>query len=573
MDTLGLGVFADSSASIIRDGKIICAVEEERLNGIKHYDGIPWMAIEECLEIAELNLKQIDKIAIGWNPYRGWVNRIGHSLNSVKSGLEDLKTKANRGSGYFARCKEIFLLNRNLKKRFLDGFVPKKFFYVNHHLSHASSTYFSSPFNECNIVVADGVGESETVTFFKAKGKDIVKKFSIHYPNSLGHLYSSITGFLGYKMTCDEGKIMALASFGEDEYKPLFEELLKVDYNSGKIKLNCDILDYHLARIGIFKKKFINKTGLLPRKNDEPINYKHQNLAYSLQNRIENVILSLLKIHFPEGQNKPLCSAGGLFLNSVLNGKIIQEFTNKYYIFPACGDNGVSVGAAYYIDSLYNSAFKKHFLSNASLGRNQCFKDNSVNNLDNLEYNYSNDIYEVATKLINAGNIVGWFNGRMEFGPRALGNRSILASPLFNGIKDKVNNKVKHRENYRPFACALLEEEIDKYFINAVISPFMLKVFKFKNEYKNIFPSINHIDNTCRIQTVNKENNPYFYKLLLKMKEKTGYGIILNTSMNDAGQPIVNTPQQAIDLLLKTDLDYLIVDNYIIKKKKNWNYG
>jgi carbamoyltransferase len=567
MNILGLSVFSDSSAAIIKDGIITSAVEEERLNRIKHYDGMPWLAIKECIDISGIDYREIDKIAIGWNPYKGWINRIGKSLFSVKNGITDLKTKTARGSGYILRCKDLFFLSREIKKKYSFYFDRKNIVYVNHHLAHAASSYFSSGFSSSNIIVADGVGESETISFFKASGNHIEKIKSIYYPNSLGHLYASITGYLGYKVTCDEGKVMALASFGEDKYKSFFDELVKINEKNGKLYLDNGILDYHLARNGIFKKRFTEILGFPQREKDEPINNNHYNLAHSLQSCIERAMIKLIRYYFPDGSGKPLCSSGGLFLNSVLNGKLIKEFTRDYFIFPACGDNGVSTGAALYIDAKINNKFKRRTLKNAYLGREHKIRiDELQANNKNIRYELSDDIISDTVKLINEGHIVGWYKGRMEFGPRALGNRSIFASPMIDGIKDKVNNKVKHRENYRPFACALLEEELEKLFENATTSPYMLKVYNFKDKYINAFPSINHIDNTCRVQTVNKQNNEVLYDILVKMKETSGYGMILNTSMNDAGEPIVNTPQEAIKLLSNTELDYMVIENYILQK-------
>jgi len=567
MNILGLSVFSDSSASIIRDGTINSAVEEERLNRLKHFDGIPWLAIDECLSISGINFNDVNKVAIGWNPYKGWINRVGKSLLSLKNGINDLKTKTSRGSGYISRCKDLLNFSREINRRFSAHYDRKDIIFVEHHIAHAASSYFSSGFNRANIIVADGVGESETISFFKAQDNIIQKIKSIYYPNSLGHLYASITGFLGYKITCDEGKVMALASFGEDIYKSFFDELVRIDETRGRIYLDTSILDYHLARNGIFKKKFTDRIGFRQREKNEPINNNHYNLAHSLQSCIERVIIKLIHNYFPDWDGKPLCSSGGLFLNSVLNGKIIKEFTENYFIFPACGDNGVSAGAALYVDSKINKNFHKHKLVNAYLGREyniDISKYQSV--LNNIKYELSEDKIADTVELINNGYIVGWYNGRMEFGPRALGNRSIFASPMIDGIKDKVNSKVKHRESYRPFACALLEDELDVLFENATSSPFMLKVFKFKKKFINAFPSINHVDGTCRVQTVNEQNNLLLYKLLMKMKETTGYGMILNTSMNDAGEPIVNTPIEAIKLLNSTELDFLVLDNYILRK-------
>jgi len=567
MIILGLSVFADSSAAIIKDGEILAAVEEERLNSIKHYEGLPRLSIAECLDIAGLEYKEIDKLAIGWNPLKGWTRRICISLLSTLGTYKKLNIKFTRGGNYIKRCKDIILLNNILKEDLKQSFSRKKIIFVKHHLAHSASAFFTSPYSEANIIVADGIGESETISFFKGSANNITKIKSIKYPDSLGHLYASVTGFLGFKMTSDEGKVMALASFGEDTYRELFEEILKTDYENGKFHLDIKLLDYHLAREGIFSDGFIKKTNLKPRRKEEPLNQKHKNLACSLQKCIERNILSLLKKYFPEGRGKSLCAAGGLFLNSVLNGKIMSDFTDKFYVFPAAGDNGVSVGSAMYLCSRNNNCFNKRVLNNVSLGKLFSKEDikRTISSVP-LMYHDSSDIYLETANLLIKGNIIGWFSGRMEFGPRALGNRSILASPLLNSIKNKLNRKIKHREEFRPFACSVLSEEANDYFESFTDSPFMLKVFRFKEHFRNKFPAVNHIDGTCRIQVVSRQNNEHYYNLLLKMRELTGYGMVLNTSMNVNGQPIVNSPEQAMELLLSTDIDAMVFDKYIVRK-------
>jgi carbamoyltransferase len=567
MITLGLSIFADSSAGIIKDGEILCAVEEERLNRIKHYEGLPRLSVLECLNNAGLDYKEIDRIAIGWNPLKGWTRRIGVSLISSFFDMQFFTRKLLRGDNYIKGCKNILFLNKILGQDIKSNFQKKKIKYVNHHLAHSASAYLTSPFESANIIVADGIGESETISFFTGHENRINKIKSIKYPHSLGHLYASITGFLGFKMTSDEGKVMALASYGEDTYRELFDDLVKTDYENGTFRLNIKLLDYHLARNGIFKDEFIKKTGLGQRKKDGEINKKHKDLACSLQRCIERVIFLLLRKSFPDAVGKPLCAAGGLFLNSVLNGKILTEFTDKYYVFPAAGDNGVSVGSALYLNSFGNSNFKKQILNDLSLGR-LYGEEEILKALKSypVKYNKSQNIFDDTANLIVSGKVIGWFSGRMEFGPRALGSRSILASALSDKMKEKVNSKIKHREEFRPFACAVLRDEADNYFENFQDSVFMLKVFRFKKSFANTFPAVSHVDNTCRIQTVTETNNPRFYKLLLKIKELSGYGIVLNTSMNDNGQPIVNTPIEAVELLLKTDIEAMILENYMVTK-------
>lgn len=562
---LGLSVFTDSSAVIIHDGKIISAVEEERLNRIKHFEGLPLNAIKETLEITNLKLSDINTITIGWNPFRGWKTRVFQSLKASIHSPNKLTSKISRGNGYIQGCMNITYLKRILREKFNQITGHIRIIYVPHHLSHAASAFYTSDFETSNILIADGVGESETVTFFKAEDKKIQLIRGINYPHSIGHLYASITGFLGFKMLSDEGKVMALASFGEDEYYELFNYLLKIQNN--KICLNTDILDYHLALKGQFSDKWKILTGLKPRVKDEPINQQHKNLACSLQRHVEKVILRLIECNFPFYNRKPLCASGGLFLNSVLNGKISDNINRNFYIFPASGDNGVSAGSALLFDSQKNINFNRYAVRDVYWGRK--YTDTEIEKTiikEKLTYYKSQDIFEEAAKFILKGNITGWFHGKMEFGPRALGNRSILANAMDIKAKELINSKVKHRESFRPFAASILSDEGNIYFENYVNSPFMLKVFKFKNRFANLFPAVNHYDNTCRVQSINENDNPHFYKLLKVIKRKIGYGIVLNTSMNDKGEPIVNTPEEAIKLFKKTKIDVMCLHEFILKK-------
>lgn len=567
MNILGLAPFTDSSATIVQDGKIICAVEEERLNRVKHYEGIPWLAINECLEIANMPFRDIDIIAVGWNPFLGWKTRIVETIKSMFRMPEAFKSKVSKGNRYISGCREILRLKKSLAWVFEGNEVCQKVIFINHHLAHAASAFFVSPYDTANIIVADGVGEFATISFFTGEENNIRKIGHIKLPNSLGHLYASITSFLGFRMTHDEGKVMALSSFGEDTYGELFSRLLRVNKAHKTIEINSRLLDYHAARNGFFSQEWIKLTGMIPRKKEEPLSKQHKDLAHSLQACIEDTMFSLLRMYFPRNQ-KALCAAGGLFLNSVMNGKIIRNYNNKFFIQPAAGDNGVSLGAALYINSAKDRNYQRQPLINVFLGRE--FKDRDIRKaleIHSITPLISNNIFSETSDLIVQGKVVGWFRGRMEFGPRTLGNRSILACPTNERIKDIVNLKVKHRENFRPFAGSVILEEAHKYFDYLQESPFMLKVFYFKNKYRGIFPAISHIDSSCRIQTVTKQQNADLYRLLEEIKNRTGYGMVLNTSMNVSGEPIVNTPNEAIDLIKKTDLDIMILENYIIRKE------
>lgn len=567
MNVLGISAFCDSSAAIIRNGEIICAVEEERLNRQKHYEGFPEMAIRECLDIAGMKIKDVDIVAVGWNPFLGWKTRIGQTLKTIMKNPKTFQGKAVRGNGYFKGCFNILNLNNLLSDARSDKRQRINKIYVDHHTAHAASSFFSSPFDEANVIVADGIGESASISLFKAKGKEIGRIKYITFPHSLGHLYASVTGFLGFQMTCDEGKVMALAGFGEDEYTSVFSKLVKIDESRGSVIIDTNILDYHAARMGEFTSIWEKLIGLKQRAPEMPVTVKHRNLACSLQKCIERSVLSLLENNFPDLDKKPLCAAGGLFLNSVMNGKISRKYQSEFFVPPASGDNGVSLGAALKV-AFNNGHSRNKSNSDIYLGRNYTAND-IYRSIKRFSVNAvkSASIFEDAADLISKGKVIAWFRGRMEFGPRALGNRSILANPALKGIKDRVNSKIKHREAFRPFGGSVLMDEASEYFKEVCSAPFMLKTYIFKDEYTCKFPAINHVDNSCRIQTVEEYQNPDYYKLLTEVKRKTGFGIVLNTSLNIAGEPIVNSPEEALNLLVSTEIDFLIMKDYLISRR------
>jgi carbamoyltransferase len=566
MNILGLSVFCDSAAAIVADGRIVCAVEEERLNRVKHYDGMPWLAIGECLEIADMSLEDIDIIAISWNPLLGWKTRIAETVKSMFLVPHAFKGKLARGSGYIKGCGEILRLRRSLVGMFDGSEVRQKIVFVRHHLAHAASAFLVSAYEVADIMVADGVGERATISFFTGKGIRLSQIGQVDLPHSLGHLYASLTAFLGFRITHDEGKVMALAAFGEDTYRDLFSKLVRIDKARKTLHIDTRILDYHAARKGVYSSRWLELTGMHPRRPDEPLNQRHKDLACSLQKCLEEKTFSLLDMYFRDRGQMPLCAAGGLFLNSVLNGKIVRSYNDRFFVQPAAGDNGSSLGAALYVGSTRDRHYQKHTLVDVYLGRQ--FKDEEIRealHMHSLHPRMSNNIFSETADFIAQGKVIGWFRDRMEFGPRALGNRSILASPTVARMKEVLNSKVKHREEFRPFAGSVMLEEAHEYFECVQESPFMLKVFHFRDRHKKTFPAISHFDNSCRIQTVTQQQD--LYRLLKEIKKRTGHGMVLNTSMNVAGEPIVNTPSEAIEVLRNSELDVLVLGDYIIRKE------
>ena len=565
MIVLGLSVFCDASAAIVSDGEIVCAVEEERINRIKHFEGMPWLAVEECLRLTGMTLNEIDAIAVGWHPWQGWGRRISVAIRDSVRRPAAMHTKLDRGGNYLQGIKDILRLRRSVQARF-GGNVPD-IHYVPHHLAHAASSFLASPHDNAHVVVADGVGEAATFTIYDGEGNSLKQKHATLYPHSLGHLYASVTGFLGFRPASDEGKVMALASYGEDRYHELFSDLCSTVNGGGTFRLNTDLLDYHEARQGQFSNEWIRRTRLQPRSKDDPLSEAHQDLACSLQSCIERTVFSMLAPELAGNGSKALCAAGGLFLNSVLNGRLVRELAADVFIQPAAGDNGVSIGAGLYVAAKLDNNFRRKPMRHAFLGT--AYDDSEVQGALNeaqCAYTRPENIARAVADEIVAGSIVARFVGQMEFGPRALGNRSILASPTIAGMKDTLNRKVKHRETFRPFAAAVLLEDVAEYFVGGKESSYMLKVFYFKPQYRDMFPSICHVDGSCRLQTVTEEDNPHLHAVLTEMKKQTGHGMVLNTSLNVAGEPIVRTPQEAIKLIRTTEVDTLAVGSFLLKK-------
>jgi len=394
MNLLGLSVFVDSSAALVRQGRIVHAVEEERLNRIKHYEGLPWLALEECLTEGGLTIREMDALAVGWNPFRGWHVRMGQSLRSIFAMPAAFTCKVVRGQGYLHACRQILTLRQALEHRYGCDDLPCPIHYVPHHLAHAASAFFCSPYDSANVIVADGIGESATISFFTGSGNRLQEVGHLRFPHSLGHLYASVTGFLGFRMAYDEGKVMALAGFGRDTFRDLFAQVLKINPARGTVHLNTRLLDYHAAREGLFSQQWICATGLESRRPGEPLTPRHEDLACSLQVRLQEAVLSLLKARFPQHSERPLCAAGGLFLNSVLNGKISREYIPDFYIQPAAGDNGVSLGAALAVQAAFNPQSPRHVMNDAFLGKSYDSSDFvRVLGRRNLNINPARDVY------------------------------------------------------------------------------------------------------------------------------------------------------------------------------------
>ncbi len=567
MNILGLNyIYHDSTACVVKDGKLVVAIEEERLTRQKHTEAFPKQAIARCLEIAGLTAKDIDHIAISVQPRLDWPKKAAYGMRAwrklwpyVEGQVLDprLKHKAFRSwlNATYAKDKKPVI-----------HFVP-------HHVSHAVGSFFVSPYESAALLSVDGSGEWATT--FKGVGK--ANKFEClsqdYFPYSLGCVYEAATEFCGFKAHYDEGKTMGLAPLGNPD--TFGEAVSKMFWIKDDMSIGVD-LSYFNYNFGPaypdrLSKKFYDICGQ-PRQKAKAAKFeqRHLDVAAAFQQQLEECILKMARQLRERTKEDYLVISGGVALNSVTNGRLVRESGFKdLYVMPAAGDNGTAIGAAYYV---YNSvlghprAFVHHdpFVGteygNPAIGK--------IIEESKLAHRYLPDgeLESVTAELLKQGNIVGWFQGRMEIGPRALGNRSILADPTLPGMKDKINAQVKHREAFRPFAPSCPIEDTPRFFEQNVADPFMLKVCDVLHDKKEVIPAVTHVDGTARLQTVHQETNPRFHQLLKEFEKLSGVPVLLNTSFNVMGEPIVESPGDAIRCFFTTGLDYLVMGNYILGK-------
>jgi carbamoyltransferase len=568
MYNLGISCYYhDSAAALLKDGIVIAAVEEERFSRKKFDDDFPKKAIEWCLDVAKIKPSQIDSIAFYDKPILKFERLLDNYIAVAPRGLFSFLDTIPKWLH-----KRLWIKN-DIKKS-LEGFNGEIIF-LDHHMSHAAHAFYSSSFNDAAILNVDGVGEWSTTSFGIAKNNSINLSNDLRWPHSLGLLYSAFTYFLGFKVNEGEYKLMGLSSYGKPQYSKLILDNLVDVKDDGSIHLNMKYFAFTYDKV-MTNKKFSELFGILPRKKDEKMKQIHFDLGASIQRVLEEIILKMAKyIHEKTGM-KNLCYGGGVALNGVANYRLLQEgpFEN-IFIPPSPGDAGSAVGCAQYAYYIHHKNPKKNtenessqkIYENVYVGpayTNKEIKEFLDSKNIDYETNDRDSLLKNTSKLISQGNIVGWYQGKMEWGPRALGNRSILADPRNEKMKDILNEKIKHRESFRPFAPSIMEEYVSEFFELNIPSPYMLLVAKIKQPKK--IPAVTHVDGTGRLQSVSKNSNPLYYDLINEFYKITGVPVIINTSMNVMGEPIVNTPEQSYNMLIKTDMDYLIMGNYIISK-------
>ena len=565
MYNLGISCYYhDSAAALLKDGHVIAAAEEERFSRKKFDDGYPKMAIDWCLNECAISPEQIDSVAFYDKP-----------ILKFERLLDNYIAVAPRGMYSFLDTMPKWLHKRlwikNEIKNHLKGFNGNIIF-SEHHMSHAAYAFYTSQFDESAILTIDGVGEWSTASFGIAKNNKIQLTNDIRWPHSLGLFYSAFTYFLGFKVNEGEYKLMGLSSYGKPKYYDLIKENLIDVKNDGSIHLNMKYFAFTYDKV-MTNENFAQLFGIHPRKEDQKTEQIHYDIGASAQKVLEDVLLKMVNHIHSKTKMKNLCIGGGVALNGVANYKVLKNgpFDNVH-VPPSPGDGGSAVGCAQYLYFVHNN--KKRIIENnhSKLIQENVYVGPSYSDEKIIKFLDSNNIkYEKFEKqsllkktaqLISTGNIVGWYQGKMEWGPRALGNRSILADPRNASMKDILNEKIKHRESFRPFAPSVLEEYASEYFDIDIPSPYMLMVAKVKKP--EIIPAVTHVDGTGRLQTVSNHANPLYYDLINEFFKITGVPVIINTSMNVMGEPIVNTPEQAYQMIVKTDMDCLVLGNNLI---------
>lgn len=564
MIILGLNYyFHDSSACIVKDGKLIIALEEERLSREKHTYKFPEMSIDRCLKESNINADEIDAIAISIKPELDWVKKFFYIVKNFPKSATLLKYELKL---YLDRKQQ---LNNWLKKTWPNNKTRPEIHFIAHHLSHAAGSFYVSPYESAAILSIDGSGEWASSLLASGNGLDVTTLSEpTYFPHSLGSVYEAITQFCGFKPCHDEGKTMGLAPMGDaSKFYDIAKNIISVN-KQGNIKVDTSYFNFQYWKKNLLSHKFIQTFGPPRKPSDKDFQNNHLNVAAAFQKVLEDTCLEMINILKQKTNEKYLVISGGVALNSVMNGRVVRESEfDDIYVMPAAGDNGTSIGAAYYVLHKIYAKPRNYVHDNPYVGT-EYSNDEIKKIIDKckLKYEYHENIEKVTAKYLFDGEIICWFQGKMEIGPRALGNRSILANPATPEMKDKINAEVKHREAYRPFAPSATLECKDQFFDLSVEAPFMLKVCNVLKEKREVLAAITHVDGSARLQTVNRNTNPRYHKLLSEFGTLSGIPVLLNTSFNVMGQPIVESPEQAIKCFYGTGLDKLVMGNYLISK-------
>jgi carbamoyltransferase len=579
MIILGINAYhANASAAIVVDGRLIAAVEEERLNRVKYAAGLPSRAMQFCLDRAGAKLSDVDHIAVPRDPFARMGTKLRFAMRMPKFALDRFRV-----------MKRFAGIQEDIAGAF--GVAPDsiraRFHRIEHHTAHLASAYFVSPFERAAVLSADGLGDFASSMWAMGEGPRMHPLGEIAFPHSLGMYYTALTQYLGFWKFGDEYKVMGLAAYGQAEF---LEEFRHIVYTNKPLSFRLG-LEYftHQSQgaemtwrdaastpvLGRLFSPFLEKRLGPARKADEPLTQRHFNLAASMQAALEEVLAAHWSALAKATQQKALCLAGGVAFNCVANGKILDTSSfERVFVQPAAGDAGLSVGAAFAVNHQVLGRPREFSMDHAYWGPE--FSPSELRTaVDRFEISgdefqlqelQEEPLLQLTAHHIATGKIVGWFQGAVEWGPRALGNRSILADPRRPEMKDILNRRIKHRETFRPFAPSILEEAIAEYFEKTHPSPFMTFAYSVRPDKRSVIPAPTHVDGTARLQTVSRTSNPLYWKLLRAVGDLTGVPVVLNTSFND-NEPIVCRPEEALDCFRRTQMDVLVMRNFILEKK------
>lgn len=567
--TLGIGAYAhDSSCALLRDGVLLSMAEEERFNREKHTMSFPERAIRFCLEREGIQLSDVADFAFFWNPLRELTGNLGHVARNFPASLNLLRAPSGGDLKFLERVVRMRGAGRELQLRFGLPLQPKVAF-VEHHLCHAASAFLPSPFEEAAILTVDGRGESTSTMFSRGRGNRIEKLREIAVPHSIGHFYAAITHYLGFTPFYEEWKVMGMSAYGTDRYVREFANLIHLD-SAGGYRLNLEYFRFHThGQSAWLSPAFHAKFGA-ERGRGKPYGQDDYDIAFALQRTIEKAGVALARRLREETGLRSLCLAGGVALNCLMNREIVEHSGFESFFFqPVANDAGTSWGAALYSYFQGRERAPRQRLENLYYGPE--FTDQQIEAVlveAGVSYHRSQDICRDTAVKIAEGRIVGWFQGRMESGPRALGNRSIVVDPTRPEMKDKLNAQVKRRESFRPFAPSVLAERSREYFElpKGIDSPYMMLIGNVRPEMRSRIPAVTHADGTARIQTVTEQANPLYHRLIREFDRIKGVPVVLNTSFNE-NEPIVCTPAHAISCFQRTDFDVLAIGNFLVEKK------
>ncbi len=575
MNIIGINAYhGDASAALVVDGQLIAAVEEERFNRIKHWAGFPAQSIRWCLETANLKPSDIDHVAVSFNPRANLLRRLGFVATHWPSFGAILDRLRRQGKTLGLEEQFAAAVGQN------QSAIRAKFHRIEHHQTHVAAGFLISPFEESAVLSVDGMGDFTSTLTAHARGNDWTELQRVFYPHSIGFLYTAITMYLGFPYYGDEYKVMGLAPYGEPEFADFFRRMIRPKGET--FELNLDYFTHHKSGIKMswndgapviqpfFSERLPRELGPVRDRRQE-MTSRHDNIAKSLQVVTEEIIMHMLNRLHDRTKSANICMTGGVAMNSVANGKITTQTPFRNVYIPAgAADNGTSFGSAFYV---WNHLLRKPrtFVQNHAYWGCQSTTEDAIAAAGLIGVPFERlseeELVDRTTDLLIDGKVAGWFQGPMEFGARALGNRSLIADPRRTDMRDIINLRIKFREKFRPFAPSILEEQVGEWFEIDEATPYMEKVFPIRKEKHSLIPAVTHVDGSGRLQTVSKQTNPLYHRLISRFFQKTGVPILLNTSLNE-NEPIVRTPEEAIRCFLRTDMDVIVIGEILIDRHR-----